>query len=210
MGYVSEPRGHQCACDLPDRKANILVDNGGRACLVGFGLLTIISDRSVIAPSAMTGGTIRWMSPERFEPDKFGLKESNPTKESDCYALGMVIYEVLSGQTPYAVCNQLVVVQKILDGERPARPQGVEGVWFTAGLWEVLGLCWKPQPGDRPSLDTVLRCLQDTARPTMPPDVDGGAERSIGDESDTTASDAGMSLLYSLHLRLAVDDPYGM
>jgi len=40
------------------------------------------------------GGTTRWMSPELLDPDRYGLPDSRPTKESDCYALGMVAYEV--------------------------------------------------------------------------------------------------------------------
>ena len=39
-------------------------------------------------------GTYRWMSPELFDPARFGLPKVRLTKESDCYALGMVIYEV--------------------------------------------------------------------------------------------------------------------
>jgi len=37
------------------------------------------------------------MSPELLDPERFGMPESGdnrPTKQSDCYALGMVIYEV--------------------------------------------------------------------------------------------------------------------
>jgi hypothetical protein len=37
------------------------------------------------------------MSPELLDPEMFGLPElegERPTKQSDCYALGMVIYEV--------------------------------------------------------------------------------------------------------------------
>ena len=34
------------------------------------------------------------MSPELLYPKEFGFKECRPTKPSDCYALGMVIYEV--------------------------------------------------------------------------------------------------------------------
>ena len=137
MGYVSGLWRRCPARSLPGLKANILVDNNGRARLAGFGF-TIVSDESTITSPAMTGGTIRWMSPERFDPARFGLKEDHPTKASDCYALGMVIYEVLSGETPYAMCNQLVVVQKIIDGERPGRPQGARGAWFTPGLWRML------------------------------------------------------------------------
>jgi len=34
------------------------------------------------------------MSPELLYPDKFGAKGFRPTTRSDCYALGMVVYEV--------------------------------------------------------------------------------------------------------------------
>lgn len=37
------------------------------------------------------------MSPELLDPERFGIPESEgdrPTRQSDCYALGMVIYEV--------------------------------------------------------------------------------------------------------------------
>ena len=40
------------------------------------------------------GGTIRWMSPELLDPGRFEITDCRPTKQSDCYALGMVIYEV--------------------------------------------------------------------------------------------------------------------
>ena len=165
-GYVSEPRSHHLPRSLPGPKANILVDINGCAYLAGFSQVTMISNQLVIAPSTTTGGTIRWMSPERLDPDMFSLKENHPTKESDCYALGMVIYEILSGEIPYALYNRLIVVQKILDGERPEKPQGAQGVWFTTDLWRTLELCWKPRPGDRPSLSTVLRCLQDVTPPS--------------------------------------------
>ena len=34
------------------------------------------------------------MSPELLHPEKFGVKDPWPTTQSDCYALGMVVYEV--------------------------------------------------------------------------------------------------------------------
>jgi hypothetical protein len=44
--------------------------------------------------SALVGGTTRWMPPELLRPEKFGFSHNNPTKASDVYALGMVIFEV--------------------------------------------------------------------------------------------------------------------
>lgn len=40
------------------------------------------------------GGTVRWMAPELLVPEECGLSHCSPSKQSDMYALGMVIYEV--------------------------------------------------------------------------------------------------------------------
>ena len=100
------------------------------------------------------------MSPELLDPEQLYLKDCPPTKESDCYALGMVIYEVLSGQVPFAPFKVLIVIQMITKGERPQRLEGREGVWFTDDLWEMLNLCWEARPGSRPSIETIFECLE--------------------------------------------------
>lgn len=119
--------------------------------------------------SFFEGGTIRWMSPELLNPKPFGLEDSRPTKESDCYALGMVIYEVLSGQPPFAQCKNTVVILEVMGGERPKRPQGTRAAWFTDDLWGMLELCWKPQPHDRPSLKALLGYLEGGTSPSQSP-----------------------------------------
>ena len=92
-------------------KANILVNKDRRACIADFGLSTITGVATRNTPrtsrvsmmsndslmSFTSGGTRRWMSPELLDPERFGIPESEgdrPTRQSDCYALGMVIYEV--------------------------------------------------------------------------------------------------------------------
>ena len=57
--------------------------------------ISVISNDTLM--SFTGGGTCRWMSPELLDPERFGIPESEddrPTRQSDCYALGMVIYEV--------------------------------------------------------------------------------------------------------------------
>jgi len=54
------------------------------------------------------GGTRRWMSPELLDPERFRIPESEddrPTRQSDCYALGMVIYEVGVRANAFVVVN---------------------------------------------------------------------------------------------------------
>lgn len=82
---------------------NILVKQDGSACLADFGLMSIVLDPETTDITASTDGgthgTYRWMSPELFYPNDFGLDKFQVTKESDCYAFGMVIYEV--GGSPH-------------------------------------------------------------------------------------------------------------
>ena len=171
-GYVFESQSHSPVL-MEIAKTNILIDGTGHARLADFGLLTIISDTTSLG-SSIHGGTFRWMSPELFYPENFGLKDSRRTKHSDCYALGMVIWEVLSGQVPFPRCDVYAVVAKVSRGERPTRPQGAGGTWFTDGIWSMLKHCWTPRPGDRPQTGDVLLCLEEVSRFWManPPAAD--------------------------------------
>jgi hypothetical protein len=129
------------------------------------------------------------MSPELFNPDQTGPQRSRPTVKSDCYALGMVTLEVLSGQVPFAYCTDLVVMWKVLGGKHPERPKGVEGVWFTDNLWEMLKLCWETQPTSRPSIETMLECFVQVSRVWRPPSplVDGDSTEvdKMGEDVET-------------------------
>jgi len=105
------------------------------------------------------------MGPELFDPE---TQDHRPTKLSDCYALGMVVYEVLSGHLPFYQLPNRVISGKILRGDRPERPQGEDGVWFTDEVWEVLGSCWMTQPEGRPSIEVVLQCLEGAPKSWKP------------------------------------------
>ena len=63
--------------------------------MADFGLMSTVAIGTVLFSESVisSGGTYRWMSPELLDPTHFG-SEGRPTCESDCYALGMVIYEV--------------------------------------------------------------------------------------------------------------------
>ena len=149
-----------------------------RACLADFGLATIASDVTNVTSSNsfLPGGTFRWMSPELFDPGELSPKDGRPTKSSDRYALGMVIYEVLSGKVPFFRTPDLLVLGKVLKGERPSKPRGAEGTWFTENVWDTLERCWRPSPGDRPSVEHVLCCLERVSRswtPLLPQRTEG-------------------------------------
>ena len=122
------------------------------------------------------------MSPELLDPEQFDFGDGRPTQESDYYALGMVILEVLSRRVPFAEFKDFVVMRKVIEGDRPGRPEGAEGAWFTDDLWQMLNQCWEAQPGSRPSVQVVLECLERVSRAWSPPspqaDEDSGTDES--------------------------------
>jgi hypothetical protein len=93
------------------------------------------------------------------DPEGSGL-EDPPTKASDCYALGTVIYEVFVGRARFPRRSETTAPSKVMRDERPRRPQGDEGKLFTDEIWEVVEHCWKRRPGDRLSAEGVLRRLE--------------------------------------------------
>ena len=160
---------------LASVKANILIDQTGNVRLADFGFLTIISDPVYLlfSSSLVQGGTTRWMSPELLSPEGFGLKTSRPTKSSDCYSLGMVIYETISGKPPFHEDTDIAVIVKVLKGMRPCRTPAFEG------LWEILQECWAAEPGKRPSIEVVLQHFDVCSISSPPRLVDGDMMRSV-------------------------------
>ena len=127
------------------------------------------------------------MSPELLLPDAYGFSEARPTKESDCYALGMVVHEILSGSTPFGRENLTVIILKVFEGERPERPEGDAAKLFTDGIWGMVERCWKDQPKERASARDLLRCLEGVR-------TEGGAE----DLSDAALGD--LEYVFFFHL----------
>jgi len=128
------------------------------------------------------------MSPELIDPQKFGFDKFCPTKCSDCYALRMVIYETVNGHFPFHQHVDFTVIVKVMAGKRPPREAG-----FTDGLWEMLGLCWAPQPKSRPTIEDVLQCLggvldsTQSLSPCIDEETDGG-----GDDWDPVSNYSGV------------------
>ena len=169
-------------------KVNILIDQGFRARLADFGLLTFAADPTNPTISTSTTsvcGTIRWMSPELLYPERFGFEDSRPTKASDCYALGMVILEVLRGKPPFAGHLDPVVMHKVLLCEHPER---LNEVW-SINLWGTLEQCWSFPPGKRPTAEVIFDRL---GRVSHEPIVWGREDRN----TTATADRSGVSSSY--------------
>ncbi|KAF9790663.1 kinase-like domain-containing protein [Thelephora terrestris] len=156
------------------KAANVLVDQMGAALIADFGRLTMDNLSAFLSESIdSSGGTYRWMSPELLHSKMYGTK-CLLTRESDCYALGMVIYEVLTGLKPFHGMHGLTFIMSVLDrGVHPDKPLDAEAWGFSDALWELVMLCWSHTSSSRPTarelLDYFSRASPDWVSPAEYP-----------------------------------------
>ncbi len=105
--------------------ASTAAANVGQPKILDFGLARMMEDDAAV-PSIHTEsgrlmGTLPYMSPEQAEgqPDRIDVR-------SDVYALGVVLYELMTGSLPYDVSSaSLLASVKVICEQRPVGPQAV-------------------------------------------------------------------------------------
>ena len=133
-----------------------LVPVRGRRTLVkllDFGIAKLMDKERPRASSTCPDfimGTPEYISPEQ-------ARGSNVDHRTDLYALGVLAYEMLSGQVPFAAPSAIEIIEQHLHLPPPSLRRAVPRV--APDLERiVLGLLAK-EPGDRPSLAQVRECL---------------------------------------------------
>ncbi len=88
------------------KSTNIIIDRSGRARILDFGLATV-KDGDELTRSGSTLGTVSYMSPEQ-------VAGKDVDKRSDLFSLGIVLYELIAGHTPFRRDNQGATLKAIL------------------------------------------------------------------------------------------------
>jgi serine/threonine-protein kinase len=100
------------------KPSNILIDPAGRPLVVDFGLAKhVAADRTLTETGAIVG-TPLYMAPEQAA----GRKDL--TVAADVYSLGVMLYERLTGQTPFRGDSPLEVLRQAREAE-PPRPTSI-------------------------------------------------------------------------------------
>ena len=110
------------------KPSNILVDSRDQQPYVlDFGLAKIGGvDSDQFSQLSVTGqivGTPAYMSPEQAA----GLNDQIDLR-SDVYALGVILYELVTGQLPYKVSGPITVILKTIQETEPTRPRSIRRI----------------------------------------------------------------------------------
>lgn len=76
------------------KPANVLIDDNGNYAITDFGISAEMGGADIESEDE-TGGTFAYMAPERF------VEGTPPMPESDIWALGATLYEIITGDAPY-------------------------------------------------------------------------------------------------------------
>lgn len=160
------------------KPSNIMVNDDGRVVLLDFGLIRERDEEEadLTAPGAVLG-TPAYMSPEQAAGLPIG-------PESDWYAVGLVLYEALTGRRPFEDNNPARLMRARLL-EDPAPPSSVE-LGIPTEIDELCARLLRRKVEERPTPEQVLdRVGASSSLPATPrPSESGPALQFVGRQGE--------------------------
>lgn len=123
------------------KPANILIDNNNNYVITDFGISSKRGGRDGFYYDEENSGTMAYMAPERFHED------AAPMSQSDIWAFGATLYEILSGRVPFGEEGG----KSQLDNQRPLTPISD----IPTDIQRLISDCLALEPGNRPSAKMI-------------------------------------------------------
>ncbi|KDN41733.1 hypothetical protein RSAG8_07264, partial [Rhizoctonia solani AG-8 WAC10335] len=143
---------------------NVLMTDQGPLQLADFGSATsTLATALNFTRTNSFNFTTRFAAPEVLNEDSRTF-----TKGGDIYALGMTIFNVMTGQAPFADKWEVsVIIEVVYKKGQPSQPDFVQSLQMDAAkvkMWSLLQWCFAYEPGDRPQAGQVKKGLMEVER----------------------------------------------
>ncbi len=173
--------------------SNILISRDGEAKLVDFGI-AIAPDQAVRTATGELRGKLAYMSPEQARGERLDHR-------SDIYSLGVVLYELLTGERPVSTGSDMEVLARVQRGEH--RPITDLRDDLPAGLAQLVERAIATSPDDRfEEVDELLLGLMRLLFSETGPVTHALLARHVGRLMAEPAPTSGMSLNDLLNAQL--------
>ena len=172
------------------KPANIMILNSGLVKVTDFGIAKIMSMGMTQAGQIL--GTPNYMSPEQVKGRKVDGR-------SDIFALGVILYELVTGEKPFGGQNITTVIYKIIN-ENPIPPRELDST-IHPGLSFVISKALAKSPDERfqtcRELAEALRNYRNLGAEPAPADLHGPddphvVQVALGNHVDVSADGLGV------------------
>jgi len=147
------------------KPSNILITDDGNLMLSDFGIAQVLEQATTqLTVTGMGVGTPEYMAPEQWQ--------GNATAASDQYALGVVLYELLTGVKPYSAETPLAVALKVMGDPLPHPSNLVPGIPEKVEklLYKLLARSPQDRYEDMNALSQALKGFAEQGTPTTSSD----------------------------------------
>ena len=137
------------------KPANLLIGRDGRTRLADFGIARALTVSRVTTPGTVLG-SVPYLSPEQ-------ARGEDATASGDIFSLGIVLFEMLTGQLPWDADTPAAMATVRLHA--PAPPPSVIAHTLAEGLDAIVGRALAVDPGERyPSARVFADALEGWSR----------------------------------------------
>jgi ABC-type phosphate transport system substrate-binding protein/tRNA A-37 threonylcarbamoyl transferase component Bud32 len=133
---------------LVDRMGTVKVADFGTSAMLGFNLRATGSENNM---KTMVG------TPEYVAPEVVTPKGKGYSAKADIYSFGIVMWEVWSGQQPYADLQMIEIIFGVTNDQMRPPISAID----EPDLADLIQRCWAQEPERRPSFDEILAILRD-------------------------------------------------
>ncbi|HEY1013867.1 MAG TPA: serine/threonine-protein kinase, partial [Herpetosiphonaceae bacterium] len=149
------------------KPSNIMVEPSGRAILTDFGLALL----KTVGTQGKIFGSPHYISPEQ------AVSSARVVPQSDLYAVGVMLYQMLTGQLPFDADEALEVAMLHLT-EQPRPPRSLRPE-LSPALETMVLKCLAKEPGDRYPTGAALVAALELAIKNSKPGLQAAGSRSI-------------------------------